>query len=164
MSVVLGWGGFTTHHVTCCSVCLWGWGGGVVTTYHVTCFPLCLWDRVGLGGWGGVTTQTMWHAVLYVCGVVWCGVVWSGVTTQTIWRVVLYVCGIGFGWRYNTDYVTCGPVYLRGWGIFKTTWKSHDYIKRTSSSSRLNLLSLVMDLPAEKVNIIFFNKNCEKST
>ena len=41
--------------------------------------------------------------------------------------------------------------------LFKTNRKSHDYIKLTSSSSCLNLLSLVMDSSAVKVNIIFFN-------
>ena len=41
---------------------------------------------------------------------------WGGVTTHTMWYAVLYVGGVGVGWSYNTYHVTCCPVCLWGWG------------------------------------------------
>ena len=41
---------------------------------------------------------------------------WGVVTTQTMRHAVLHVCGFGMGWNYNMDHVTCCPVCLWCWG------------------------------------------------
>ena len=119
--ISVGWGGvewgwvvgcsYNTDHVTCCPVCLWVWDG--VELQHRPCDMLsCM--SVELGLWsGGITTQTMWRAVLYVCGEGW-GVVWcGGVTTQTMWRAVLWGSGGVELQHIPCDMLSCMSV---GWG------------------------------------------------
>ena len=140
-SMPVGWSGVGLQHTMWCAVLYLcgvrvGWGYtkdhvmGWLEIQHRPCDVLSS-ICVGLG-WDGVTTQTMWRTVLYICGfggglglqdrpcdVLSCmsvGLGRVGVTRQTMWCVVLYVCGVGAGWGYKTDHVMCCPVCLWGWG------------------------------------------------